>query len=323
MREGGTAADALRESIELARRVERMGYHRFWIAEHHGTGGLASSAPEILIGQVLAQTHAIRVGSGGVMLSHYSALKVAEQFRMLEALFPGRVDLGVGRAPGSDQRHAAALSHGPGSLPLDAYPDQVDDLVSYLSDALPLGHPFADIRATPRVDTAPTVWCLGSSLDSAMIAAELGLPYAFAHFINQEAGTRAVQLYRQRFKPSRWLEAPQVAVGLSALCAPTEEEAIRLSWSRYCMRFRRGQGVPTPETALAFDYSPAELAYIEYTRPRSAIGDPPQVHDKIAARLEEFDVDEAILVTITHDFEDRVRSYELIAREFALDPREV
>ncbi|MDA1010622.1 MAG: LLM class flavin-dependent oxidoreductase [Chloroflexi bacterium] len=323
LRDGGTAADALRESVELARQTERLGYHRFWIAEHHGSAGLASSAPEILIGQVLAQTRAIRVGSGGVMLSHYSALKVAEQFRMLEALYPGRVDLGVGRAPGSSQQYSVALANGPGSLPLAAYPNQVEDLVGYLSDSLPLGHPFADIEATPRLETSPVVWCLGSSLDSAMIAAELGLPFAFAQFINPEAGPRAVQLYRQRFKPSQWLDAPQVAVGLSATCAPTEEEAIRLSWSRYCMRFRRGRGVPSPETAIAFDYTEAERAYIEYSRPRAAIGNPEQVRAKIEALAEEFQVDETILVTITYDFADRVRSYELIAREFGLDPREV
>lgn len=323
LREGGTAADALRESIELARQVDRLGYHRFWIAEHHGTAGLASSAPEILIGQVLAQTQAIRVGSGGVMLSHYSSLKVAEQFRMLEALYPGRVDVGVGRAPGSNQRHAAALEHGPGSLPIEAYPDQVADLVAYLSDSLPLGHPFSDIQATPQTDTVPQVWCLGSSLDSAMTAAELGLPYAFAQFINQEAGTRAMELYRKRFKPSRWCEEPQAALGLSAICAPTEDEAIRLSWSRYCMRFRRGQGVPSPETALAFDYTVPELAYIEYSRPRSAIGDPEQVREKITTYANEFEVDEVVLVTITYDFADRIRSYQLIAEQFGLDPREV
>jgi luciferase family oxidoreductase group 1 len=323
IREGGTAAEALRETVELARATERLGYERFWIAEHHGSSGLASSAPEILIGQVLAQTRAIRVGSGGVMLSHYSPLKVAEQFRVLEALYPGRVDLGVGRAPGSSQRHQAALAAGPGALPLEYYPRLVEDLVLYLADALPEDHPFADIRATPAPETMPQVWCLGSSLESAQIAADLGLPFTFAQFINQEAGERAVRLYQQRFQPSQWCPQPMASVAMSALCAPTEEEALRLSWSRYCMRFRRGLGVPTPETAMAFEYSEPEIAYIEYSRPRSAIGDPQQVREKITRTAEEFGVDEVILVTITYDFADRVRSYELIAREFGLEPREV
>jgi len=318
IREGGTAAQAMRETIALAQHVERLGYERFWIAEHHGSSGLASSAPEILIGQVAAQTDSIRVGSGGVMLSHYSALKVAEQFKTLEALFPGRIDLGVGRAPGSSQRHAQALQHGPGALPLEYYPAQVEDLVAFLADAIPDDHPFADISATPTIEQPPAVWCLGSSLESAMVAAELGLPYSFAQFINQEAGERAVALYRHRFQPSQWCEAPRVSVGVSALCAPTEEEAIQLSWSRYCMRFRRGLGVPSVETALAFEYSEAELAYIEYHRPKAAVGDPQQVKARLERLAADFGADELMLLTITYDFAHRLRSYDLIAQAFGL-----
>lgn len=323
IREGGTAGDALRETIALAKHVERLGYERFWIAEHHGSGGLASSAPEILIGQVAAQTSRIRVGSGGVMLSHYASLKVAEQFKMLEALFPGRIDLGVGRAPGSSQRHAQALEHGPGALPLAYYPQQVEDLLFYLADALPVDHPFADIQATPTVEGIPEVWCLGSSLDSAVLAGDLGLPFCFAQFINQEAGERAMAVYRQRFRASPWLEAPRGSVAVSALCAPTEEEAVRLSWSRYCWRFRRGMGVPSVETALAFDYSEPEIAYIEFSRPRSAIGDPEQVQARLTSLAAQFEVDDMMLVTITHDFADRLRSYDLIADAFDLQPAEV
>lgn len=320
IREGGTAAQALRETIALAQHVERLGYERFWIAEHHGSTGLASSAPEILVGQVAAQTSHIRVGSGGVMLSHYSPLKVAEQFKTLEALYPGRIDLGVGRAPGSSQRHAQALEAGPGALPLEYYPQQVEDLVLYLADALPPDHPFADVHATPAVEGVPTVWCLGSSLESAAIAAELGLPYCFAQFINQEAGERAMALYRSRFRPSRWADAPRGSVAVSAVCAPTEEEANRLSWSRYCWRFRRGTGVPSVETALAFEYSEPELAYIEYSRPRSAIGDPQQVKARLERIAADFEVDDVVLLTITYDFADRLRSYDLIAEAFGLVP---
>ncbi|MCK9485836.1 MAG: LLM class flavin-dependent oxidoreductase [Dehalococcoidia bacterium] len=320
IREGGTASDALRETIALARHVEALGYERFWIAEHHGSAGLASSAPEVLIGQVAAQTSRLRVGSGGVMLNHYSSLKVAEQFKTLEALFPGRIDLGVGRAPGSSLRHAQALEHGPGALSLEYYPSQVEDLLFYLADAMPADHPFADIRATPTVEGVPDVWVLGSSLESAVLAGELGLPFCFAQFINQEAGERAMAVYRQRFRPSEWCEAPRGSVAVSTLCAPTEEEAMRLSWSRYCWRFRRGSGVPSVETALAFDYSEPELAYIEYSRPRSAIGDPEQVKARLAGLAGQFEVDDLVLVTITYDFADRLRSYDLIAETFALQP---
>lgn len=322
IREGGTAGEAMRETVELARQAEAFGYERFWIAEHHGSAALASSAPEILIGQVAAQTEAIRVGSGGVMLSHYSPLKVAEQFKMLEALYPGRIDLGVGRAPGSTQRHAIALQHGPGALPLEYYPKLVEDLVYYLADEMPEDHPFADVNATPAIDSMPEVWCLGSSLDSAVIAADLGLAYTFAHFINPEGGERAMQVYRRRFKPSKWLAEPRGSVAVAALAAETEEEAIRLSWSRYCMRFRRGLGVPSVETALAFEYTEPEIAYIEYTRPRSAIGDPEQVKEKLVTRAADFEVDEVILHTITYDFDARVRSYRLAAEAFGLEQRD-
>jgi len=321
IREGGTAGQALRETVELARRAEQFGYERFWIAEHHGSAALASSAPEILIGQVAAQTSTIKVGSGGVMLSHYSALKVAEQFKMLEAFYPGRINLGIGRAPGSSQRHAAALQNGPGALPLEYYPMQVEDLIHYLADEMPEDHPFHDIKATPSTDGTPEVWCLGSSLDSAVIAADLGLPFTFAQFINPEGGERAMQVYRRKFQPSKWFPEPRGSVATAALAADTEEEAIRLSWSRYCMRFRRGLGVPSVETAMAFEYSEPEIAYIQYTRPRSAIGHPEQVKDKLTALAGDFEVSELILHTVTYDFDARVRSYQLVAEAFGLEPR--
>ena len=319
IREGGTAAQALAESARLARHVEGLGYSRFWIAEHHGTQGLASAAPEIVIAHVAAQTSTIRVGSGGVMLTHYAALKVAEQFRTLETLFPGRIDLGVGRAPGSNMRYAQAMAHGPGALPLEAYPQQVDDLVRYLADALPPTHPFADVHVTPAGGAMPEVWCLGSSLDSAHTAGVLGLPFSFAQFINGEDGPRAIAAYRRAFRPSTWCAQPRVSVGVNAICAPTEEEAVWLSWSRYCMRFRHGP-VPSVETALAFEYSQPERDFIAYARSRAAIGDPQGVRARLEAIAEEFTADELILLTITYDFAHRLRSYTLIAEAFGLDP---
>jgi len=318
IREGGTATEAVQESVALARAVDAAGYHRYWLAEHHDSNGLACAAPEVLIPQVAAQTQRIRVGSGGVMLSHYSPLKVAEVFRMLETLYPGRIDLGIGRAPGSSRQVAQALALGPGAVPLDQYPHQVADLVGYLENELPESHPFFGIQAQPAGAGQPAIWMLGSSLESAQIAAALGLPYSYAHFINPEAGPRAIQLYRDRYEPSERYPEPLASAGVSALCAETEEEAVELSWSRYCMRFRR-RGVPSVETALAFDYSPAELEYIVYSRSRAAIGDPPMVKARLEALAAELSVDELVLLTITYDFADRVRSYELIADAFGLE----
>ena len=318
IREGGTATEAVRETVALAQAVDRFGYHRYWLAEHHDSTGLACAAPEVLIPQVAASTQRIRVGSGGVMLSHYSPLKVAEVFRMLETLYPGRIDLGVGRAPGSSQHVARAMALGPGALPIEHYPHQVADLMGYLANELPVGHQFQDVRAQPLGEGLPQMWLLGSSLESAQIAAALGLPFSYAHFINPEIGARAIKLYRDRYQPSQWYPEPQVTVGVSTVCAPTTEEAIRLSWSRYCMRFRR-KGVPSVETAMAFDYKPAELEFIVYSRERAAIGDPPTVKARLEQLATELDIDELVLLTITYDFADRVRSYELVADAFGLD----
>jgi luciferase family oxidoreductase group 1 len=318
IREGATAADAIRESLLLAQHVEQLGFHRFWLAEHHNSTGLACAAPEVLIPHIAAHTSTLRVGSGGVMLTHYSALKVAEQFRMLETLYPGRIDLGLGRAPGSDGLTAQALADGRGMLPLEMYPQQIDDLVRYLADELPEDHPFLGIHAMPAGEGMPEIWVLGSSLDSAVIAAKYGLPFSFAHFINPELGTRAVDLYRTRYQPSRWFPEPRVSAGVVTVCAPTEEEALRLSWSRYCWRFRRG-AIPPVETALAFEYSPAELEYIEYSRSRSAVGDPTQVREKLEALARELGAEELILLTTVYDFAHRLRSYELVAEAFELE----
>ena len=223
IRSGGTAAEAIQETLQLAERADRLGYHRYWLAEHHSSGGLAGSAPEVLIGQVASRTSRIRVGSGGVMLSHYSALKVAENFRVLEALFPGRIDLGIGRAPGSDQRTARALRQGPGALGLEQFPQQLADLISFLHDELPPGHPFTGVRAMPAGPTAPPLWILGSSGEGALLAAHFGTAFSYAHFINADGGTEATRAYRESFRPSPRLTAPQASVAAFVLCADTEE----------------------------------------------------------------------------------------------------
>ncbi|MFN0096715.1 MAG: LLM class flavin-dependent oxidoreductase [Dehalococcoidia bacterium] len=326
VRAGGTPIQALRETIELAQHTDRLGYHRYWLSEHHNTSGLASATPEILIAEIAMRTERIRVGSGGVMLTHYSPLKVAEQFRMLEALHPGRIDLGVGRAPGSDTKTARALAHGPGQLPLDAYPDQLLDLYGYLSDDLPEGHLFRGIKAIPETPTMPELWVLGSSLASAQYAAELGWAFCFAHFINPEGGERAVQMYRDRFQPSPSLKEPRASIGISATVAETDEQAEYLSWSRWCWRIAANhgerRGIPSPEDAMAFPYTPPEREYIEYMKTRSIYGSPERVRGQLDRVGAAYGVDEYVLVTITHDFEARKHSYTLLARAYGLDVSE-
>jgi luciferase family oxidoreductase group 1 len=320
VRGGGTPVDAIRETLELAELADRLGYHRYWLAEHHNSNGLASASPEVLIGHVASRTQRLRVGSGGVMLSHYSPLKVAEQFRMLEALHPGRIDLGVGRAPGSDGRTARALAAGPGQLGIERYPDQLVDLYGYLADDLPADHPFAGIRAMPAGPTVPELWLLGSSGVSADYAAELGWSFCFAHFINPEGGEAVVRKYRERFEPSPILDGPRASIGVSVTCADDDDEAERLSWSRWCWRIAANHGnrggILSPEEAMAFPYTEAERDYIAYMRANSIWGSPARVRDRLEELGAAYGVDEFVIVTITHDFAARKRSYELLAKEF-------
>ncbi len=326
IRKGGTPQQALRETLELAQAADRLGYHRYWLAEHHNSAGLACASPEVLIAEVANRTQHLRVGSGGVMLTHYSALKVAEQFRMLEALHPGRIDLGVGRAPGSDTRTAQALAHGPGHLPIDAYPEQLLDVYGYLSGDLPPGHQFQAIKAMPTGETMPELWVLGSSAASATYAAELGWSFCFAHFINQEGGERFVANYRDRYEPSPFQPTPRVSLGVSATVAETDEEAERLSWSRWGWRLMAGRGggggIPTPDEAMAFPYTEAERDYLEFARSRSIYGSPRRVRERLEALSDAYGgIEEFVVVTITHDFGARVRSYELLAEAFGLTAR--
>ena len=326
IRKDGSAADAVMETIRLAKACEALGYHRYWLAEHHNTGSFAGSAPEVLIARVAAETNSIRVGSGGVMLTHYSPLKVAEQFRMLETLSPGRIDLGLGRAPGTDQRTSAALQAGPQAWGIDAFPSQVQLLRQFLDDAagepLPGDHPYRGIHAMPRGDTRPEMWLLGSGLHSAIYAGELGLPFSHAHFISPEACDEACAAYRHRFKPSAWCEHPRLSLGVAALAAETEEEAQRLSLSRnlWVVRLLTGRPIvfPSPEEARDYPYTEQELAMLRTVEARSTVGTPEQVHDRLLALAERHGAEELVVVTITYDFASRLRSYELLADAFAL-----
>ncbi|MBI2204274.1 MAG: LLM class flavin-dependent oxidoreductase [Candidatus Rokubacteria bacterium] len=316
VRSGLTPADAVQETLELAAAADRLGYHRYWLAEHHATSGLAGSAPEILIGHVASRTSRLRVGAGGVMLSHYSPLKVAEQFRMLETLFPGRIDLGLGRAPGSDQLTARALAYG-APRGAELYPRQVTDLIGWLDDALPSEHPFASVKATPRTTTTPEIWMLGSSGESAMLAAHFGVAFAFAHFISADGSVEAMQEYRARFQPSSRLASPRAAAAVFVVCADTEAEAVRLAKSRelFIVRLYTGRGGPYPsvEEAERYPYTPRELAIVEHAQRRRIAGAPEQVREQLTAFAAEHAADELVIVTITHDPKARLRSYELIA----------
>ena len=312
--EGMVGGDALRNSIDLAQHVESLGYERYWIAEHHGTPMLASAAPEILIGAVAAATSRIKVGSGGVMLPHYSPLKVAEVFSMLSALYPGRIDLGIGRAPGSDRETMFALQRDRRQMSPDDFPEQLAELLAYLEDDFPDGHPLARLAELPGGAEKPEVWLLGSSPQSAIWAGELGLPYVFADFINP-AGAEIAQLYRDRFVPSIRRAEPYVGVAMSVVCAETDEEAERLaSSSRMAMTLlRQGRliAVPTVERALAFfEEQPPP------TGRRAVVGSPAKVRPGIEEVAAAYGAQEAMIVTITYEHEARRCSYELVAGAF-------
>jgi luciferase family oxidoreductase group 1 len=320
VRSGGNAADAVHETLDLAETCERLGYHRYWLAEHHSTPGLAGSSPEVLIGQVAARTSRIRVGSGGVMLQHYSPLKVAESFRVLETLFPGRVDLGIGRAPGSDQLTARALRDDAGP---EYFPQQVADLVGFLHGALPDGHPYAPVIAMPTGPTAPEVWLLGSSDQSAALAAHFGTGFSFAHFINEEGGAEVTRAYRRQFRPSVCMDAPRPSAAVFVVCADTEAEARRLAKSRelFIVRLYTGRPgrYPSVEEADSYPYSERELAILRHAQRRTVAGAPEQVRERLEALAAQYEADELIIVSITHDPKARRRSYELIAKVFGLE----
>jgi luciferase family oxidoreductase group 1 len=334
VREGQTPAETIRETLDLAQAADRLGYRRYWLAEHHSTPGLAGAAPEILIAEVAGRTRRIRVGSGGVMLTHYSALKVAEQFRMLETLHPGRIDLGIGRAPGSDARTAQALRRGGGASPgarvpdpwgeeeVARFPDQVGDLIGFLTDRLPPEHRFATVRAMPAGESAPEVWLLGSTDASAACAAHFGTAFSFAHFINADGGAAVTRTYTQAFRPSPIFPAPRASVAVFVVCADTEAEAQRLARSRdlFIVRLYTGRAgaYPSVETAERYPYSPRELAIVEHARQRTVAGTPEQVRGSLEVLAADYGVDELVVVTITHDPKARLRSYELLAEVFGL-----
>lgn len=328
VRTGESAGQALRDTIDLAVAVEKLGYHRYWLAEHHSLPNFAGTSPEILIGQVAAHTNTIRVGSGGVMLSHYSSLKVAENFRMLGALYPGRIDLGVGRAPGSDQVTAAALSFPGQPREIRHFPRQVVDLIGFLNDDLEDGHFFSGISAGPGEPEVPDVWLLGSRYESASMAAQLGLPFAYAHFfgINVEEGPAIVANYKQNFQPSERFPEPKINVGVHVVCAETEEEARRLSASRNLSRLfnitGRANGIPSPEDAAKYIYRADEAAFVKQYQDVCVDGDPQQVKKGLEGIAEMYQTPDLSIVTITHGLAERIHSYKLVGEACGLKPLE-
>ena len=320
---GRSHQESIQETIALAQHCERLGYHRFWVSEHHNHPSIVGTAPEILMAAIAATTSRIRVGSAGVMLPHYSSLKVAEQFRVLDAIAPGRIDLGVGRAPGSDGRTAMALNAG-AATGADNFPRQLKDLCAWVTgEPLEEGHPFGTIKALPAGLTAPEVWVLGSSDYGAQVAAFFGLPYCYAWFITDGRGAyEAMQLYRESYRPSARFPEPQAAVCIWALAAPTGEEAQHLFWSRARTRLMRDKGVwlpvEPPDVAAGYDYSEGDRRRLDEIRTSAFIGSAEKVAGKLKAVAEELKVQDLAVLTWTYDPEVRRRSYALLANEFGL-----
>ena len=309
--EGGDAAEAFRRSLDLAQHAERLGYRRFWLAEHHGLPGIASAATAVVIGHVAAGTSTIRVGAGGIMLPNHAPLVIAEQFGTLASLFPGRIDLGLGRAPGSDQLTTRALRRNP--LAADTFPDDVVELMGYFRPP----HPRQLVRAVPGAGLDVPVWILGSSLFGAQLAAELGLPYAFASHFAPAALTEALEIYRARFKPSAQLERPYVMLGVNLFAAETDDEGRRLftSLQQAFVNLRRGHPgpLPPPNDGFVERLTPGDRRLLDDMLSYSVVGSPATVRSGLEAILARTGADELMLASQIYDHAARLRSYELAA----------
>ncbi len=321
VRKGVTAEQAVKETIQLAKYTDTLGYTRYWVSEHHNTGSLAGSTPEVLMAHLAGQTTNIRIGSGGVMMPNHSALKVAENFRMLEALFPGRIDLGMGRAPGTDRLTASVLNPSNQFSEQD-FINQLYDLNNYFHDTGAPGTPQAKVRAIPQVQTVPAMWLLSSSGESGLFAAHFGMGLSFAHFINPIGGPQAIAAYRDRFKPSEEQAEPQTSVAVFIFCSE-DEEKIRKHQALMDYRFNqfeKGMGLSPVgyEDIKNVTYTAYEHERIKHNRQRVITGTPGEIKLKLKWLAEDYKVDELIAVTITEDFEDRLESYKLLAEVFEI-----
>lgn len=325
---GRSPAQSIRESMALARHCEALGYHRYWLAEHHNSAAVAGAAPEVLMAAIAATTRHIRVGSAGIMLPHYASLKVAEQFRVLEAIAPGRIDMGLGRAPGSDGMTAHALNPGAATA-AEQFPAQVRDLLAWVGgEPLVEGHPFRSVIAQPAGPGAPEAWILGSSDYGAQVAAHFGLPYCFAHFITDGHGAaEALALYRELYRPSPRHPEPHAAICVWALAAETEAEAERLYTSRALWRLWRDRGVfvatPSPEEAADHPWTEAERARADRLRARAIVGTGAAVAARLAGLARELGAQEVAVLSTPHDAAARRRSYALLAEAAGLPAEHV
>jgi luciferase family oxidoreductase group 1 len=315
---GTSPRDAILATLALARRADALGYHRYWLAEHHSVRTFADPAPEVLLARVAAETTRLRVGTGGVLLPHTSALKVAEQFHIHEALEPGRIDLGIGRGVGGPDLVAAAL----GSREEAAFPRQMRDLIDFLDGSFPEMHPFASLHAMPTGTDTPEIWLLGKSENAAALAAEMGLPFAFAHFISGD-GAEITRMYRHHFRASRHHSEPRLMLALSAIAAPSAEEAEELASSIALLRLRFASEidvpVPTLEQTRAYPYTADDRKKIANNRRFLTLGTPSTVRERIEMLAAAHEADEVMIVTIVPDYDARLRSYELLADAFALN----
>ena len=326
VRKGGTAYDAVQETIKLGRLADELGFTRYWVSEHHNTQTLAGSSPEVLLARLGSVTKDIRLGSGGVMLPNHSALKVAENFRMLETLFPGRIDLGIGRAPGTD-RITASILNPSNTWSEEDMVQQLVDLQHYLDDTDEGGNLQNKVKAIPDALTSPDLWLLTSSGQSGLFAAHFGMSCTFAHFINPNGGPEALQLYRDKFRPSAHLNQPEANLAIFVLCAETEEKAMQLQavMDYQLLNMEKGirQGFPDYFEIKDQKYSYAEQQRILYNRQRIICGTTDSVKRQLTKLADDYQVDEIMIVTITHHFADRVKSYELLADAFELEKRPV
>ena len=316
-------AQALRNTLDLARFADTLGFTRYWLAEHHNLANIASSAPDIMIGQVAAITKNMRVGSGGVMLPNHAPLMVMERFKVLEALFPGRIDLGLGRAPGTDQITSLALRRRQDtSSEQDDFLDRFQEMILFESKGFPPNHPFSKVAAMPTDVPLPPIWLLGSSGYSAELAAHVGAGFSFAHHFSDFPPDGPMLNYRREFKPSAWRQTPYAILGVAAICAETEAEADHLAKSADLHFARRAVGqygpLASPDEAAAYPYTPIDRQRIEQNRRRLIAGSPAQVRERIAALVQSTQADEVMITTMVFDHAARKRSYELLAKEFAL-----
>jgi len=320
VRKGGTASEALQETVATAKMAERLGYHRFWVSEHHNSEMIAGSAPELLMVKLAEETSRLRIGSGGIMLPNHSAFKVAENFRLLETLYPGRIDLGMGRAPGGD-RFSASLLNPANTFSEESYLRQLEQLQAFFRDEAATS--YGRIIAAPRTSGIPEQWILSSSGGSSRIAAKYGLGLVVARFINGHAGAEVTDIYRRQFEPSTQLDKPAVMVSISVICADTEEKAAQLRKLSDYTLLKFEQGIFEPmgsyEEIAGYSFSDAEKARIANNAGRIISGTPDSVYRQLSDLAAIFDTDEIIITTMTYSHEDRMRSFELLAKRFELE----